>query len=70
MVEETSRPVLVSGGTILTGGPDWNGAEALVARDGRVLATGTLADMQSLAGNDPRQIDRKRWLGTAVFVRG
>ncbi|MEI6642277.1 MAG: amidohydrolase family protein [Novosphingobium sp.] len=57
MVEETSRPVLVSGGTILTGGPEWSSAEALVARDGRVVATGTLDEMQNLAGNDPRNID-------------
>lgn len=57
MAEQDSRTVLVSGGTILAGGRDWEGAEALVARNGRVVATGALDDMRSLAGTDARRID-------------
>lgn len=57
MVEQDPRTVLVSGGTILTGGPEWDSAEALVARNGRVVATGTLDDMSSVAGSDARRVD-------------
>lgn len=58
-VVEASRPadLLLSGGRIATLDDRLPFVEALAVRDGRVLATGSLADLAALAGPATRRID-------------
>lgn len=66
MIEHDTGAVLVSGGTILTGGWEWNAAEALVAKGGRIVAAGPLDEMRQLAGTGARRLD----LAGAVAMPG
>jgi len=58
--------VLVFGGSIYLGAPDWRPVDALLARDGIVLAVGSRAIVEALASPAARRVD----LGGATAVPG
>ena len=58
--------LLVHGGTIYLGAPDWRTAEALLVEDGRVREVGRFAALEQLAGPGARHLD----LGGGVALPG
>jgi hypothetical protein len=52
-----SGTTVLLNGKILTVNPTFSIAEALAVRDGRIVATGTSADLRKMAGKQGRVID-------------